>query len=213
MQIAMIGAGRVGKELGIAFTRAGHSLTFVSREPDHSREVAETIKARSADNLRDAVAGADLVVLAVRFPISGEGLAGELGPYVDGMVVVDVSNAPRPDMSGLLFDSAGSATERYAELMPGARMVKAFNTLMAANMASAAVGDTPLDGFVASDDEEAKALVTELMVSIGLRPIDAGPLSASRSLEQLAWLNMSLNRLHGWGWVTGWKLVGIPGGE
>ena len=210
MRITIIGAGGVGQALGASFTRAGHSVTLVGREPEHSREVAEAISARSADSLGDAVPGADIVVIAVRFPTSGEDLARELAPLVDGKVVVDVTNAPRPDMAGLLFDAEGSATERFAALMPGARMVKAFNTLMRQRMVDTTEDGDPLEGFVAGDDEAAKAAVMELVASIGLRPIDAGPMTAARSLEQLAWLNMSLNRLHGWDWRTGWRLVGIP---
>jgi NADPH-dependent F420 reductase len=210
MEITMIGAGNVGRALGTSFTRAGHSVTFVTRDPEHSREAAEAIGARSAGSLAEAVPGADVVVIAVRFPISGEDLARDLGPLVDGKIVVDVTNAPRKDISALTFDAAGSATERFAELMPGARMVKAFNTILAARMVETSVDGAPLDGFVAADDADAKAVVMELVKSIGLRPIDAGPLAAARQLEQLVWLLMSLTRQHGWDWRGGWKLVGIP---
>ena len=71
---------------------------------------------------------------------------------------------------------------------------------------------TRLDGFVAGDDADAKATVLELVRSIGLRPIDAGPLARARELEALAWLNIALQGSLGNGWHTGWKLVGVPVG-
>jgi NADPH-dependent F420 reductase len=210
MEIAVIGAGAVGKALGTGFKQAGHGVTFVTRDPAHSQEAADAIDARAANNLAEAVEGADIVVIAVRFPVSGEELGRDLAPLVKGKIVVDVTNAPRPDMSGLTFDAAGSATEAFAEMMPGARMVKAFNTILSRNMADPVIDGVPLDGFVAADDEDAKAKVMELAASVGLRPIDAGGIGAARSLEQLAWLIISLNKAQSWGFVTGWKMLGIP---
>jgi predicted dinucleotide-binding enzyme len=65
-----------------------------------------------------------------------------------------------------------------------------------------------LDGFVAGNDEQAKAAVLELAGSIGLRPIDVGSIRMARALEALAVLNIALNMRHGWSWQSGWKLVG-----
>ena len=48
----------------------------------------------------------------------------------------------------------------------------------------------------------------ELVRSIGFRPIDAGPLAFARTLESMAWLNISLNMRYGWSWQDGWKLAG-----
>ena len=67
-----------------------------------------------------------------------------------------------------------------------------------------------LDGFVAGDDPTAKATVLELVGSIGLHPVDVGPLSRARQLEGLAFLNITLNIAHGGSWTSGWKLVGAP---
>ena len=63
------------------------------------------------------------------------------------------------------------------------------------------MGDgVPLDGYVAGDDAAAKAKVTELLGSIGLRPLDVGPLSAAVTLERMAFLNITLNMVSGWSW-------------
>ena len=70
-----------------------------------------------------------------------------------------------------------------------------------------------LDGFVAGDDAAAKAEVLELVRSIGLTPVDVGPLVRSRQLEGLAFLNIALNIANGGAWQSAWKLVGAPTGS
>ncbi len=92
--------------------------------------------------------------------------------------------------------------------MTGARVVKAFNTQFAARQADPTVSGLRVDGFVAADDEEAKATVLGLVEAIGFNPVDAGELAKARELEALAWLNITLQMRHGWSWQAGWKLVG-----
>jgi predicted dinucleotide-binding enzyme len=100
-----------------------------------------------------------------------------------------------------------SAAERLQELLPEAHVVKAFNTAFASRMAEPVVEGVPVDGFVAGDDDEARARVLGLVGELGFRPVDAGPLAMARSLEALAWLNIYLNMSHGWSWQAGWRLV------
>ena len=89
-------------------------------------------------------------------------------------------------------------------------MVKAFNYAFASRMAEPSVDGTGVDGFVASDDQEAKEKVLRLVKEIGFRPIDAGPLVMARAFEGMALLNISLQIRHGWPWQHGWKLIGPP---
>ena len=180
--------------------------------PEDAAALAAETGARAAATTLEAVSGADFVVLAVPFSSSGESLAREIAPAVRGKVVIDVTNPVKPTYDGLLTAGGPSAAERFAEWLPEATVVKAFNTLFAATQAEPIVDGVQLDGFVAADDIEAKARVLELVRSIGLRPIDAGPLVRARELEALAWLNISLQGTLGNGWRTGWKLVGIPAG-
>ena len=89
-------------------------------------------------------------------------------------------------------------------------MVKAFNTLFASNQGDPIGEGVQLDGFVAGDDADAKGTVLELVESIGLHPVDVGPLARARQLEGLAFLNIALNIAKGGAWQSGWKLVGAP---
>ena len=212
MTIAIIGAGGVGRSLTTAFRRAGHAVVVASRDPEDATALAAETGARAAVSTLDAVSAAEVVVLAVPFAASGESLAREIASAVRGKIVIDVTNPVRPTYDGLVTEDGPSAAERFAEWLPEATVVKAFNTLFASAQADPIVDGVQLDGFVAADDAEAKALVLGLVRSIGLRPIDAGPLVRARELEALAWLNISLQGTLGNGWRTGWKLVGVPTG-
>ena len=81
--------------------------------------------------------------------------------------------------------------------MPGARVVKAFNTLFASNQGDPVGDGVQLDGFVAGDDADAKGTVLALVESIGLNPVDVGPLARSRQLEGMAFLNIAVNIAEG----------------
>jgi predicted dinucleotide-binding enzyme len=155
---------------------------------------------------RTAVQNAEVVVLAVHTPAL-DGVLGELGDALDGKVVIDVTNRLNPDDPGAVLDGSSNAEQIQARV-PGARVVKAFNTALAARQADPVVDGVPLDGLVAGDDTAAKGQVLELVDSMGFRPIDAGPLSMARALEAMAVLNIMLQMWNGWPWQAGWKLVG-----
>lgn len=209
MNIAIIGSGNVGRALATSFTRAGHSVHITAQHPQNADLVAAETGARSAGSNAAAVEGADLVVLAIPFT-SAESVAAEIRQLVTGKTVIDVSNRMAYGPSGPTIDNGPSNAERLAEWLPEASIVKAFNTLFSSNQSDPTVDGIQLDGFVAADDAAAKAAVLELVVSIGLRPIDAGPLDRAQQLEQLAFLNIALNATNGWSWQSGWRLAGAP---
>jgi predicted dinucleotide-binding enzyme len=209
MDIAIIGAGNVGRALATSFVRAGHSVTIASRDPEHARSVAAATGARFAGSNAQAVAGADVVVLATPFASVPE-IAAEIGEAVSGKAVVDVSNRMAFGANGPEIDTTTSNAEELVVLLPGAHIVKAFNTLFAPNQNDPIVEGVRLDGYVAGDDDAAKATVLDLVGSIGLDPIDVGPLARSRQLEGLAFLNITLNVAHGGSWQSGWKLIAAP---
>ena len=149
------------------------------------------------------------MVLAIPFT-SAESVANEIRHAVVGKPVVDASNRMSFGPQGPAIDTDPSNAERLATWLPEAHVVKAFNTLFASNQADPVADGVQLDGFVAGDDESAKATVLELVRSIGLNPVDVGPLKRARQLEGLAFLNITLNAENGGAWQSGWKLVGAP---
>jgi predicted dinucleotide-binding enzyme len=210
MNITIIGAGNVGKALTGSAIRTGHSVTVSSAGGDSARELAAATGAAAAESNRAAAESAEVVVLAVPYTAIPE-LLKEIGPVLEGKIVVDATNPLKADYSGLATSGTSGAEEIQAKV-PGARVVKAFNTALAARQADPKVaGGLRVDGFVAADNEEAKAAVLALVDAIGFNPIDAGGLAMASYLEGMAWLNITLQMKNGWSWQASWKLVGPEG--
>lgn len=202
MKVAIIGAGNVGKALTTSFTRAGHDVTLTAAHPEHARKAAKELGATAAPSNEEAVADADLVVLAVPATKVGE-VATDIEQELAGKVVVDVSNRPTPDPAG----PGTSIAEELQDRLPKSRIVKAFNTLFASRQADPIVAGVPADGFVAADDDKAKGEVLDVLDGLGFRPVDGGPLAAARTLEGMAWLNISRN-MAGGTWQEAYVIVG-----
>ena len=209
MKVAIIGAGNVGAALATSIARAGHDVIITSRDADDAVRAATASGARVAPSNAAAAAEADVVIPAVYFPDIAA-VAGDIAVPAAGKPVVDVSNRISFGAEGPEIDTTSSNAEALAELLPNSPVVKAFNTLFASNQADPVTEGVQLDGFVAGDDASAKATVLDLVRSIGLRPIDVGPLVRARQLEALAFLNMALNIARDGSWQSGWKLVGAP---
>jgi hypothetical protein len=209
MDIAIIGAGNVGQALATAFRRAGHTVVIASRDPEDAGTVAAATGSIAATSIAEAARAADVVVLAIPFASAPE-VAAEIADAVVGKPVVDVTNRISFGPTGPEIDTTSSNGEAIGALLPDARVVKAFNTLFASHQSDPIADGVQLDGYVAGNDLAAKATVLELVGSVGLNPVDVGPLSRSRQLEALAFLNMTLNIAHNGTWQSGWKLVGGP---
>jgi predicted dinucleotide-binding enzyme len=204
MQIAIIGAGNVGRALATSLTRAGHDVTITAAHREHAADAASQTGATAADSNTAAASGAQVVVLAVPANEIGR-IAKDMGASLDGKVVIDVTNRPTPSPDG----AATSIAEELQDRLPGAKVVKAFNTAFASRQADPKVAGIAPDGFVAGDDPTAKQTVLDVVESIGFRPVDAGSLASARTLEGMAWLNIQRN-LAGGTWQDAWVLVG-PG--
>ena len=192
MRIAIIGAGKVGMALGHGWAREGHDIVFGVRNPA-GREV---LIGRAA-GIPEAVRDAEVVVLATPWAAVDSALAAA-GP-LDGRILVDCTNPILPGMAGLSLGTTESAAERIAALVPRCRVVKAFNTTGAGNMANPRFGAERLTMCYCGDDAEAKRTVEQLIVSLGFTPVDAGGLQAARYLEPLAmlWIHLAYRMGHG----------------
>ncbi|MDQ4134087.1 MAG: NADPH-dependent F420 reductase [Actinomycetota bacterium] len=206
MRIAIIGAGNVGGSLAGAAKAAGHDVVVSASDPSNAQETAARTGAKAAASNAEAVNNADVVVIAV--PGSAvASVATELTAALAGKIVVDATN-PLNDTYSDLTTSGVSAAELLQEQLPGATVVKSLNTVFASRYASATEDGRPLDALIAGDDSAAKATVSELVESLGLRPVDAGGLRMARTLEEMAFLNISLNARNGWSWQSAFQLVG-----
>ena len=206
MKIAIIGAGNVGGALAKSSVRAGHSVTLSAKDPAHAEAKAKDTGARAVRSAVEATKGAEVVILAVPYSAI-DAVLGEIGDALAGKVVIDVTNRMKRPAIAESIDGA-SAAEEIQRKVPQAKVAKAFNYAFASRHADPTVDGMAIDGFVASDDADAKAKTLALAGSIGFRPIDAGPLAMARALEALGILNIALQMQNGWPWQSGWKLIG-----
>jgi len=195
MKIAIIGKGNVGAALGGGWRKAGHDVSFGLRRPDDARARQEAEEAGGKpESVLDAIAGADVVVLAVPWKVAVNAVKsfGDLGDKV----LLDCTNPLKPDLSGLEVGTDTSGCEMIASAARGGRVVKIFNTTGADNMANPNYGDTPVTMLYAGDDDEAKEIAAGLARDVGFEPIDFGSIRAARLLEPLAlaWINLALKQ-------------------
>ena len=189
-KIGIIGNGNVGSALERGAKRAGYDVRAVGADPA---------------GVRDTAAWGEIIILAVPFNAI-DATVKELDSAANGKTVIDVTNAIGPNMS-LAVGHTTSGAEELQKKLPGARVVKAFNTTFAHTMDSGRAGDQPLTVFAAGNDADAKAEVLTLARGIGFDAVDAGPLAEARLLEPLALLNIRLAFVQGLGREIGFKLL------
>lgn len=194
MRIAVIGTGNVGAVLGRRWARGGHDVTFGTRRPDDASVLAlvEAAGPRASAALpADAASGAEVVVLAVPGGAALETAAGLGG--LAGKIVVDCTNPILPGLAGLSVGTSDSGAEALARALPGARVVKAFNTTGSKNMEHPVYPGGRLAMFVCGDDPAARTVVAGLAEELGFGAVDCGPLASARYLEPLAmvWITLA----------------------
>jgi predicted dinucleotide-binding enzyme len=170
MRIGVIGSGNVGSGLAGFWERAGHEVRVSTRET-----VGET------------AAFGEVVVLAVPAAAS-ESVLSAAGP-LEGKVLVDATNAVR----------GGSTAVDIVRLAPGARIVKAFNTLFALAYDRISAAEPPASLVYCGDDAEAKETIAQLIRDVGLEPVDAGGLDVAPQVEAFAQLIIGIAYAQGRG--------------
>lgn len=193
MKVTVIGAGNMGAAFVKQLTRAGHQVSVTARDQAKAADVAGQHPGARAVPAAGAAQDADVVVLATGY---GDAVAAlqSLGD-LQGRVVIDITNPLTADYMGLTLGHDTSAAEEIAKAVPGATVVKGFNTVFAQVLGSGAAAfgaDRPVTVFVASDSAAAKQTATTLAQSMGFDVIDAGSLKNARYLEPLAGLNIYL---------------------
>lgn len=183
MKIGIIGSGNVGSALGRVWARAGHQVMFSSRHLEDDRKLAAEIGANArAGTPREAAEFGEVLLFAVPYGALPE-LGKTLADLLDGKVVIDACN-PFPHRDG---EIANVARERgagivSAELLPGARIVRAFNAVGAARMGRAHEEPGRFGMPIAGDDEQAIEIASRLIRDIGYEPVLIGGLEKGRHL-------------------------------
>jgi predicted dinucleotide-binding enzyme len=174
MSYAIVGFGKIGQALAHAFARKNINVTVASRRrpeelASQARAIGPTVVAKS---LQDAI-NADTIILAIPFGEHRE--IAKVLPSWEGKTIIDAMNSfpvPPEELDGL------PSSAFVAKSFPGARLVKGFNHLVAATLAT----DPIVEGghrvvFLSSDDEDAIAPVANLAKQLGFAPVKLGKLN------------------------------------
>jgi predicted dinucleotide-binding enzyme len=188
MKIGVIGSGKIGSTAARLFGAAGHEVAIANRRgPESLRPLEQELGgAVHAATVEDAARFGELVLVAVPFAAIGTLPAD---PFA-GKIVVDANNyyAERDGHVPELDGDETTSTELLARQLPGARVVKAFNTMYYATLAEAGDQTKPNDErlalLLAGDDDEAKRLVSELVAALGFAAVDTGGLADGGRRQQ-----------------------------
>jgi predicted dinucleotide-binding enzyme len=186
-KIGIVGSGNIGGALGILLGKAGYEVLFSSRHPDRLRDLTTVAGPRSrTGTVAEAVAFGDVVIMSL--PLKA---MPELGPNIKealkGKVVIDTSN-PYPERDGKIAEDARKDPAGMgvfvARIFPGARIVRAFNTVYYVDLRKTMNKHGDRIGIpIAGDDEDGVRAAVELIERAGLDPIVVGGLESSKLFD------------------------------
>ena len=185
MRIGVIGSGRIGSTLGGLWAKAGHEVMFSDRDADTAKHAAEGAGPRArSGTVEEAIAFGDAVLIAVPYGAL-PAIAKQVGGKLKGKVVVDPNN-PVPSRDGELGAQAKEkgAAISTAAMLPGARLVRSFNSWGYQTMAREANRPAPRMAMpVAADDAATLKIGTQLVADAGFDPVPVSSLAASRAYD------------------------------
>ncbi|MCU1475655.1 MAG: oxidoreductase [Subtercola sp.] len=188
--ISIIGSGNMARAIGALALKGGNTVEIIGRDADKARALTQTLGNGATAGTWGVTPTGDIVILAVLFA-SAVPVVSEYGEALAEKIVVDITNPFNADATGLAIPHDTSIAQMVAEAAPeSTHVVKAFNTLFSHILSA---GD-PVDVFMAGDHKQAKASVSRFIMSLGLRPRDAGDLSMAHWLEGAGLLEMGLAR-------------------
>lgn len=190
----------MGTGLGKIWQEKGHTVMYsFSRSPAKLKGLSASHPNALSGTPAQAVAHGDVILLAVGWQSVNDAIA-TTGPIRD-KVLIDCTNPLNSDASDLEVGLTTSGGEEVAQLLPEARVVKAFNTVYAEiyHSDSRLFGSRMPTMLYCGDDPEAKRVVSKLIIDAGFEPVDAGSLKSSRYLEPLAMLMIKLGIVQGMG--------------
>jgi hypothetical protein len=212
MKVGVLGTGDVGQALGKAFLALGHEVRMGAREANNEKAKA-WVAANGAKASQGTFAAAarfgELIVLATLGAANESVLRTADPDDFRGKILIETTNpldfthGMPPRLSVGHTDSAGEQVQR---LLPGARVVKAFNTVGNAHMFRPSFPGGPPDMFICGNDAAAKASVTELLKEFGWGTIDLGGIESSRYLEPMCMVWVLHGALSG-GWNHAFKML------
>jgi predicted dinucleotide-binding enzyme len=183
MKIGIIGSGRVGSALGGVWAKAGNEVMFSSRHLENDSRLAAEVGAHArAGTPQEAAAFGQVLLFAVPYGAFPE-LIARLGNSIKGKVVINASN-PFPQRDGEIANDARAKGAGLfdAQMLSGAHVVRAFNAVGAARMASAHEDPGKIGMPIAGDDKKALEVASQLVREAGFEPVVVGGLDMGKYL-------------------------------
>jgi NADPH-dependent F420 reductase len=212
--IAIIGAaGSMGSAIAKNLSVGNYRLLLCGRDNGKLEALATDIRSKNPsadlevlDCTKTASWEADMIVLAVPYEAE-RAIAESIKEVANQKIVISIANPLNGTYDGLVTAPETSAAEELQKLLPNAKVIKAFNTVFAADFAAPLIDGKQVDSFIAGNSAEALTAVAELVAAAGCNPIVAGDLSLSGTLERMALLLIRLNMKYNYNWLAGWKVL------
>jgi predicted dinucleotide-binding enzyme len=186
MKIGIIGSGHIGGTLGLLWAKAGHAIFFSSRHPDELSDLVKRAGPSARVGMpREAAAFGEVILISVPYGAVAQ-VGRDLAPELAGKVVLETGN-PYPSRDGAMAEPAlqkgtGLAS---AEFLPGVRLVRAFNSIPAANLANDATrAGERIAVPLAADDRAGLDVAARLVRDAGFEPVIVGPLASAKKFDR-----------------------------
>jgi 8-hydroxy-5-deazaflavin:NADPH oxidoreductase len=212
--IAIIGAsGNMGSAIAKSLAKGNYRLLLKDNDSQKLDNLVDEIKTANASTDVEAMAcpknagwEADIIIVAVPFGAEKE-VAEKIKEVANQKIVISIANPLNETYDGLVTAPDTSAAEELQKLLPNSKVVKAFNTTFAADFSNPVIDGKQVDAFIAGSDEDALQTVSEMVTTVGFKPIIAGKLSISRTLENMQLLLIQLGMKYNYNWIAGWKIL------
>jgi 8-hydroxy-5-deazaflavin:NADPH oxidoreductase len=212
--IAIIGAGgSMGSAIARSLAKGSYRLLLKGNNKEKLESLLDEIKQNEpgadveiAECPVNAGWEADIIIAAVPYSAEKE-LAEKIKDVANQKIVISISNPLNSSYDGLVTDTNSSAAEELQKLLPGSKVIKAFNTTFAADFSTPEIDGKLVDSFIAGNDKAALETVAELVRTAGFNPVIAGELSISRTLENMQLLLIRLGMKNNYNWHAGWKIL------
>jgi 8-hydroxy-5-deazaflavin:NADPH oxidoreductase len=212
--IAIIGAtGHMGSAIAKSLAKGNYRLLLFAHDQAKVQELIDEIKSTNVDADLDSMGcpfdaswEADIIIPAVNYQVEKE-VAERIKEVATQKIVISISNPLNEQYDGLITSANTSAAEELQQYLPDSKVVKAFNTVFAADFTQTVIDGKLVDVLIAGNDEESVRAVSDVVADAGFNPVVAGALSTSRTLENMTALLIQLNMKYNYNWVGGWKVL------
>lgn len=203
----------MGSAIAKSLAKGNYRLLLKANDTAALNQLDQAIKSQVPQADTEAIAcpaeaswEADIIILAVPYQAEKE-IADKIREVANQKIVISIANPLNATFDGLITAPGSSAAEELQALLPNSKVVKAFNTTFAADFATPVIDGKQVDAFIAGDDEEALTVVKEVVDTAGFRPVVAGGLAVSRTLESMQLLLIQLGMKYNYNWLAGWKIL------